>query len=332
MLACKTCGAAVDLTMSACPSCGAGVPLARIAALIGIACRICDAYNDPGAEACVACGEPLGLAPPTGEAGMAASAPPPPAAQGPKPPPIDEPAPQPPVADEVPVLHPVRKAPGAAPAARLMVERGDAPAGTVFRLEGEIVPAGRAQGPIHFPRDTSLEPHHATFLLRDGAVVLHDEQAPGGVYVRLRGTAAVLRPGSQFAVGDRLLRFAGPLPPPPPPPADGTRSLGAPRPEGRAVLVEECLEGGVTGRVYLRVGPSITIGRAGCSITLGEDPYLSQAHAEILVEADGSAKLHDLGSSNGTFVRLPPASDRELRDGDGLRLGRQVLRVEVAGP
>jgi hypothetical protein len=332
LLACKTCGVAVDITMSACPSCGAGVPLARIAALIGIVCRACDAYNDPGAQACMACGEPFGLAPPAADgAGAAAGAQPPPALLGTRPPPTDR-QPAPPPADDVPVLRPARKATGATADARLLIERGDAPTGTAFRLEGEAIPAGRAQGPIHFPRDASLEAHHATFLLRDGAVVIRDEQAPGGVYIRLRGTAAVLRPGSQFAVGDRLLRFAGPLSPPLPPPADGTRLLGAPRPEGPAVLVEECLEGGAVGRVYLRVGPSITIGRAGCSITLGDDPYLSQAHAEILVEADGSAKLHDLGSSNGTFIRLQPASDRELRDGDGIRLGRQVLRVEVAGP
>jgi hypothetical protein len=314
--------------MSACPSCSADVPLARIAALIGITCRSCDAHNDPGARACVACGEPLGLAP---SAGAAASASPPPAAQDGKAPATDH-SPRPPVeADEVPVLRPRRKATGGLEA-RLTVERGDATPGTVYRLEDEATPAGRAQGPIHFPRDTSLEARHATFLLRDGAVVLHDEQAPGGVYVRLRGTAAILQPGSQFAIGDRLLRFTGPLPPPPPPPADGTRLLGAPRPESPAVLVEECLEGDVPGRVYMRVGPSITIGRAGCSITLADDPYLSQVHAEILIEADGSAKLHDLGSSNGTFVRLPPASRRELRDGDAVRLGRQVLRVEVVGP
>jgi pSer/pThr/pTyr-binding forkhead associated (FHA) protein len=79
----------------------------------------------------------------------------------------------------------------------------------------------------------------------------------------------------------------------------------------------------------MRAGPSITVGRAGCSVNLGDDAYLSQAHAEIVVESDGTASLRDLGSSNGTFVRVPPGGDAPLRDGDELRLGREVLRVEV---
>jgi pSer/pThr/pTyr-binding forkhead associated (FHA) protein len=132
-------------------------------------------------------------------------------------------------------------------------------------------------------------------------------------------------------VGDRLLRFGGPLAPPAPPSPDGTRRLGSPRPAGTAVIVEERLQGGATGRVWLRSGPSVSLGRAGCAINLGDDPYLSQAHAEIVVDPDGAARLRDLGSSNGTFVRLPAHSERELHDGDVVRMGREVLRV-VANP
>jgi pSer/pThr/pTyr-binding forkhead associated (FHA) protein len=94
-------------------------------------------------------------------------------------------------------------------------------------------------------------------------------------------------------------------------------------------VVEEWLEGGVVGRVWVRSGPSITIGRAGCAISLGEDPHLSQAHAELLLEASGGARLKDLGSANGTFLRVPAHAERELHDGDGLRLGREVLRVSL---
>ncbi|HET9553028.1 MAG TPA: FHA domain-containing protein, partial [Anaeromyxobacteraceae bacterium] len=99
---------------------------------------------------------------------------------------------------------------------------------------------------------------------------------------------------------------------------------------GASAVVEEWLEGGVGGRLFVRGGPSITIGRAGCAINLGDDPHLSQAHCELTLEHDGGARLRDLGSSNGTFVRVPPHAERELHDGDGLRLGREVLRVAVA--
>jgi pSer/pThr/pTyr-binding forkhead associated (FHA) protein len=216
-----------------------------------------------------------------------------------------------------------------APRARLVLERGEAAPGTVFQLASDEVQAGRSQGAVIFPGDPCLAPHHATFAHRGGALVVRDEGAAGGIYVRVAaGQSAPLRPGSLFAVGDRLLRFAGPLPARPAAPPDGTVRLGAPRPDAGAVLLEEWLEGGVGGRVYLRSGPSITVGRAGCSVNLGDDPYLSQAHAEIALE-NGTATLRDLGSSNGTFLRIPPGGEATLRDGDELRIGREVLRVEL---
>ncbi len=297
MLTCKTCGASLDLALKTCPGCGADVPLAHLTQFLGVMCRACDAYNEPRARACAACGEPLGAMASATDSPTAS-----PAATGPPPP---------------PAVH-----------ARLVLERGDAAPGTIYRIDEEAH-AGRSHGPVAFPDDPCLAPLHATFLLRDDALWLRDEGAAGGVFVRLRGLTVPIRPGSLFAVGDRLLRFAGPLPPPPPPAPDGTVRLGAPRPQGTAVRVEEWLEGGVGGRSFVRAGASITIGRSGCAINLGDDPYLSQAHAELLVEPDGATRLRDLGSSKGTFHRIPPGSERALHDGDAVRLGREVLRVEL---
>jgi len=214
--------------------------------------------------------------------------------------------------------------------AKLVLERGEGLDGATFRLNAEAVAAGRTQGQVVFPDDPCLAPLHATFFYRDGALHVRDEGAPGGIYLRLRGPSVPLKAGDAFAVGDRLLRYAGPLPAPPPGPPDGTRRLGAPRPSGPTAVVEEWLEGGVGGRIFVRGGPSVTIGRAGCAINLGDDPWLSQAHAELVLDAEGGVRLRDLGSSNGTFVRVPPHAERELHDGDGLRLGREVLRVAVA--
>jgi pSer/pThr/pTyr-binding forkhead associated (FHA) protein len=213
--------------------------------------------------------------------------------------------------------------------ARLVLERGEAPEGATFPLDDETVAAGRTEGTLRFAEDPSLAPHHATFFYRGGALHVRDEGAPGGVYLKLRGLSVPLRPGDRFAVGDRLLRYAGPLPAPEPPSSDGTRRLGAPRPAGGAVVIEEWLEGEVPGRTWVRAGPSVTIGRAGCAVSLGDDTFLSQTHAEILVDGESGARLRDLGSSNGTYLRLPPRAERELRDGDCLRLGREVLRVAV---
>jgi pSer/pThr/pTyr-binding forkhead associated (FHA) protein len=97
--------------------------------------------------------------------------------------------------------------------------------------------------------------------------------------------------------------------------------------------VEELLEGGAPGRTWVRSGPSITVGRAGATVSLGDDPTVAPAHAELRIEADGTARLRDLGSATGTFARVPPHGERELREGDAVRLGRTVLRVSaVAEP
>ncbi len=214
--------------------------------------------------------------------------------------------------------------------AKLVLEGGDAFEGATFRLNAESVEAGRTKGAVLFPSDPCLAPHHATFFYRGGALHVRDEGAPGGVYLRLRGLSVPLRPGDYFVLGERLLKFAGQLPSPPTGPPDGTRRLGAPRPAPPALVIEEWLEGGTGGRVFIRSGPTVTIGRGGCAVSLGDDPHLSQSHAEIVVEQDGTARLRDLGSSNGTFVKVPPHGERELRDGDFVRMGHEVLRVAVA--
>jgi hypothetical protein len=305
---CTTCGTAID-PGATCPRCAVDA-IGRLAGVLGVVCRSCDAYNDPSARSCARCGKPLG------ELGAALTpfAPEPPATAT---------AAAPSVVDVAELLE----APASA-AARLVVERGEATPGTAFRLDEDELAAGRSQA-IAFPGDPCLAPLHATFSVRDGAVRVRDEGAAGGVYVRVRAGAVPLRTGALFAVGDRLLRYGGTLQPPPSAAADGTRRLGAPRPEKIAVVVEEWLEGGVGGRTWVRAGPSVTIGRGGCAIDLGDDRHVSQAHAELALDASGAAQLRDLGSADGTFIRLPPGSERELRDGDAVRLGREVLRVEA---
>lgn len=300
MLTCKTCGVTIDVTVTACPSCGAAIPLGRLTGMLGLVCRDCDAYNDPGARVCAGCGKPLG--------GVAPAAPPP-------------------IPDRAAAAMPGRPA---TPKMRLVVERGEAPPGGIFELPEGDAQAGREQGQLLFPEDPCLAPLHATFTFRGGALHVRDEGAAGGVFLRLRGLTVPLRPGSFFAVGDRLLRYGGLLAPAAPAGPDGTHRLGAARPEATVAVLEEWLEGGLSGRCWLRAGSAITIGRSGSTVNLGDDPLLSAAHAEVLLDGDGRARLRDLGSTTGTFLRIPPGAERELHEGDAVRLGREVLRVEMS--
>lgn len=67
-----------------------------------------------------------------------------------------------------------------------------------------------------------------------------------------------------------------------------------------------------------------TIGRDG-DIAFPADPLLSPRHARLVAAADG-VRVEDLGSLNGTFLKI--RTEHRLRLGDTLILGRQLLRFE----
>lgn len=63
-----------------------------------------------------------------------------------------------------------------------------------------------------------------------------------------------------------------------------------------------------------------------------KDMGVSRRHAAIFLQDEG-VKVVDLGSANSTFIngqRLVPQQTRILRDGDELRLGRLIIRVNFA--
>jgi len=64
----------------------------------------------------------------------------------------------------------------------------------------------------------------------------------------------------------------------------------------------------------------ITIGRLPDNSLQIDDGSVSSRHAEIELEG-GSYHLHDLGSTNGTFVNGEQVTDAVLRHGDEVRLG-----------
>jgi putative peptide zinc metalloprotease protein len=100
------------------------------------------------------------------------------------------------------------------------------------------------------------------------------------------------------------------------------RSCGTPR-DG-AIHLDLVLPGGE----HVPLDRSLAIGRAPASDLVLEDPSVSRAHAEIVVDEDG-AMLQDVGSSYGTFVDGRQLSEPvALSDGTHIELGD--CRLEVA--
>lgn len=73
---------------------------------------------------------------------------------------------------------------------------------------------------------------------------------------------------------------------------------------------------------------SVTIGRALDNDLILDDPHCAAHHARLEVAADGSARLLDLGSSNGIIAgRNKRARIHEVKNDDPYRLGHTVIRV-----
>lgn len=208
--------------------------------------------------------------------------------------------------------------------AKLTLIRGDGEDGVSFMLAGEEHVAGRGDDcPIHFPEDQFLSPQHANFIYRDDHLVVIDLDSQNGVYLRV--TEAELTAQTTFLVGEQLLSARMATTPADVAEADGTYfSCSMPRTAQLEIL--QHLRGGITGAVFRMETAVATVGREGNNIDFPEDPFISGRHAEIRLEGP-SLSIRDLGSRNGTFVRI--SKEQVLRHGDYVFMGQQLLRVEI---
>lgn len=84
------------------------------------------------------------------------------------------------------------------------------------------------------------------------------------------------------------------------------------------------------GRVEeLPLEENTTVGRtASCGLQL-DDPGLSGTHAEFIVDGE-SVTLRDLNSTNGTFVNDERITERVLRNGDSITIGKISILFSTA--
>lgn len=71
----------------------------------------------------------------------------------------------------------------------------------------------------------------------------------------------------------------------------------------------------------------VTMGRSNETDVVLDDPYASEFHLRLVSQEDGMM-LHDLGSTNGTYVNGRRVSaPTSLKRGDTIQVGKTVMEV-----
>jgi pSer/pThr/pTyr-binding forkhead associated (FHA) protein/RNA polymerase subunit RPABC4/transcription elongation factor Spt4 len=208
--------------------------------------------------------------------------------------------------------------------AKLTLIRGDGEDGVSFTLAGTDHLAGRGDCPISFPDDTFLSPMHANFRYSNNQLVVRDEGSLNGVFVRISGTVQITA-GTTILVGEQVLTITPAPVADDVPDAEGTY-YSASMIRHATMEIAQQLRGGTPGWVFRVDTEAVSIGRENNDINFPDDPFISGRHAQIQL-VQGMLSVTDLGSRNGTFVRV--SGEHVLKHGDYVFLGQQLLRVEI---
>jgi len=182
-----------------------------------------------------------------------------------------------------------------------------------LREEG-LTTIGRAGCDLNFPEDVLLSEKHASLIYdrSEGSYLLRDDGSVNGVFVRLQqARPREIAPGSLVRVGRQFLLFG--------------------KENGVPLLVHFDAEGKPAGRHPLTERTQV-LGREAPDLTLdAKDMTLSRRHLAVRLER-GVIKIKDLGSANGTFLKIRGALP--LVEGDQFRVGQQLflLRLRTFAP
>ncbi len=201
--------------------------------------------------------------------------------------------------------------------------RADGSEAGSYTLPSATFTIGRDVGAI-FAGDNYLSPRHATFTSKAGRLSVRDESSLNGVYRKLyRDDPIPVLIGDVFRIGQEIVRFEAlsALQATP----DGVERLGSPS-KGYVGRVALIIGRDATGNSFPIPETGLHLGRERGDVLFPEDGYVSGLHCRIGYER-GQLFVTDLGSSNGTFIRI--SSEVDLNDGDVLLMGQQLFRINI---
>ena len=184
--------------------------------------------------------------------------------------------------------------------------------------------------------DAGLSLRHCSISLRGRELVLRDASKSGTFLDGQQIEEAVIGDGGHIIRAgsalisveptDEMGKYVEPLgePPADEPPSEPERESAGSEAPKRAVLV--CVAGPLRGQEFDIPAAGLVVGREG-DVRVA-DEYLSRRHFEVVPDADGSIRVRDLGSRNGTFLNTLPARNARVRNGDEIQAGTNRFRIE----
>jgi pSer/pThr/pTyr-binding forkhead associated (FHA) protein len=289
---CPQCNGAVQDGVSFCQYCGHALKQAPR----GPICSDCGTRNPAGTNFCHSCGARVAAGAATSVVPLMKSSPPP----------------------------GTRTASDAS--ARLITVRRDGSDGESFPIAGEQMDIGRSEGDLRFD-DPHLAPRHARILRRSNQFIITPLEVRNGVYVRLTQPYELVD-GDHFLIGKEVMRFellSDAEKALRPAVEHGVVLFGTPvkAPWGR---LRQLTAAGTSRDLYHLTRGELTLGREQGDIVFSDDEFLSRRHAQLQFRAS-RVTLRDLGSSNGTYVRL--RAQHALSPGEMIRMGDELLRFEL---
>jgi predicted component of type VI protein secretion system len=184
----------------------------------------------------------------------------------------------------------------------------------------ERLEVGRDCGPP-WSDDAYLNRRHAVLQPADDGLHLEDLGGLNGIFMKLVGRVE-LQGGDHFRVGQELLRYDDL--PEPTPTHDGTERMGSPNP-GYWGRISVLVDPDKASAAYPIAGDGLSIGREHGDVVFPHDGYVSGEHCKIIGD-DNGVFLEDLGSSNGTYMRV--RSGHIVTYGSMILIGQKLFRVE----
>jgi hypothetical protein len=212
---------------------------------------------------------------------------------------------------------------------RLIVVHRDGSDGAVYSLVGSQIDLGRTEGDLLFD-DAHLADRHARIRSGPEGHVLAPLDNLNGIFLRLRANVPIeIGPGDRVLSGKQLLELE--MVP------DVERTL-RPAVEHGVVLfgssdrpawgrLRQVTATGVGRDLFHLSRNEIVIGREQGDVVFSDDEFMSRRHARLAFH-NGRVVFEDLGSSNGSFIKL--RAPHTLASGDLVRMGDQLMRFEFA--